>query len=84
VDTLAVRLAVPAIRVRRGLAPPSLPVLTTMTATAPAKALRAMPGAPTRKAGPRKDPPFYCLLRDCNYQRSLPWQLVVQVWVEVL
>jgi hypothetical protein len=51
VDTLAVRLAVPAIRVRRGLSPPSHPGITTMTGTAPVKALRAMPGAPKKKAG---------------------------------
>jgi hypothetical protein len=38
----------------RGLAPPSHPVTTTMTRTAPVKALRAMPGAPkenTAEAG---------------------------------
>jgi hypothetical protein len=36
---------VPAIRVHRGLTPPSHPVITTTTETAPVKALRAMPGA---------------------------------------
>ncbi len=37
-------------RVDRGLPPPSHPVTTTVTGTAPVKALRAMPGAPTKKA----------------------------------
>ena len=35
-------------RVCRGLAPPSHPATTTVTETAPVKALRAMPGAPPR------------------------------------
>ena len=35
-------------RVDRGLAPPSHPVTTTVTETAPVKALRAMPGAPCK------------------------------------
>jgi len=56
VDPLVVRLAVPAIRVRGGLAPPSRPVITTMTETAPVKALRAMPGAPNKKDS-AKNPP---------------------------
>jgi len=55
-DTLAVRLTVPAIRVRRGLSPPSHPVITTMTGTAPVKALRAMPGAQNKKDS-AKNPP---------------------------
>jgi len=38
----------------------------------------------TKKAGPRKDPPFCGSLRERDYQLSLPWQLVVQVLVEVL
>ena len=37
-------------RAGRGLAPPSHPVTTTVTGTAPVKALRAMPGAPTKTA----------------------------------
>ena len=37
-------------RAGRGLAPPSLPETTTAPRIAPVKALRAMPGAPKRKA----------------------------------
>jgi hypothetical protein len=36
-------------RVGRGLAPPSHPITTTVTGTAPIKALRAMPGAPWKR-----------------------------------
>ena len=43
-------------RAGRGLSPPSHPVTTTVTETAPVKALRAMPGAPKKKAG--KSRPF--------------------------
>ena len=35
-------------RAGSGLSPPSHPVTTTVTGTAPVKALRAMPGAPTK------------------------------------
>ena len=38
-------------RAHRGLAPPSHPVSTTCTGTAPVKALRAMPGARYKKTG---------------------------------
>ena len=38
-------------RAGSGLSPPSHPVTTTVTGTAPVKALRAMPGAPKEKAG---------------------------------
>ena len=37
-------------RAGRGLSPPSHPVTTTVTETAPVKALRAMPGAPKKRA----------------------------------
>ena len=46
VDTLAVRLVVPATRVHRGLTPPRHPVITTTTGTAPFKALHSMPTMP--------------------------------------
>ncbi len=36
-------------RVNRGLPPPSHPVTTTVTGTAPVTALRAMPGAPQKR-----------------------------------
>ena len=39
-------------RAGSGLSPPSHPVTTTVTGTAPVKALRAMSGAPTKKARP--------------------------------
>ncbi len=38
-------------RVGSGLSPPSHPITTTVTGTAPVKALRAMPGAPKKKTG---------------------------------
>ena len=38
-------------RAGSGLSPPSHPVTTTVTGTAPVKALRAMPGAPTFRDG---------------------------------
>ena len=41
-------------RAGRGLPPPSHPATTTVTKTAPVKALRAMPGAPTKKAARRQ------------------------------
>ena len=47
-DTLAVQLTVPAIRVRRGLSPPSHPEAPP-SGIAPVKALRAMPGAPQKR-----------------------------------
>ena len=39
-------------RADRGLSPPSHPATTTVTGTAPIKALRAMPGAPQKKIQP--------------------------------
>jgi hypothetical protein len=41
----------PPCRVGRGLSPPSRPATTTVTKTAPVKALRAMPGAPKKTPG---------------------------------
>jgi hypothetical protein len=38
-------------RADSGLSPPSHPATTTVTETAPVKALRAMPGAPKKRAG---------------------------------
>ena len=49
-DALAVRLAVPVIKVRRGLSPPSHPAPPPRTGQRQIIALRAMPGA-QRKAG---------------------------------
>ena len=46
-------------RVGRGLSPPSHPAITTMTGTAPVKALRAMPGAPRKKAPPLQAGPLF-------------------------
>ena len=40
-------------RAGRGLSPPSHPVTTTVTETAPVKALRAMPGAPNKNGSRR-------------------------------
>ena len=53
-------------RVDRGLPPPSHPVTTTVTKTAPVKALRTMPGAP-KKSGPEGRFLFLLLIKTRSF-----------------
>ena len=59
-DAVAVRLGVPVIETPRGLAPPShFPTRFRYRLTAPATALRAMPGAHTKTARPEQVAPCF-------------------------
>ena len=66
-------------RAHRGLAPPSHPTATTRVGTAPVKALRAMPGAPTKK-GPEGPFNIHCSFRT-PARHSFPAYLTLQTFL---
>ncbi len=70
-------------RVDSGLAPPSHPVTTTWTGTAPVTALRAMPGAPKTKKARNKVPGFCRQLLPRVDQRQLAGRYLLGIGLVV-